>query len=103
MLTRDRTALVKIAIFYAIFIIFGSLVPFKANQLALGEAVQGFSHLEKLDFSIDNRSDWFTYFLLFIPLSYLLLNCCSAKQISIAARSPAHFNLWRFTVYFCWY
>ncbi|GAC31273.1 hypothetical protein GPLA_0354 [Paraglaciecola polaris LMG 21857] len=73
MLIRDRTTLIKITIFYAIFIIFGSFVPFNVNQLTFGEAVQGFSDLNKFDFAIVNRSDWFTNFLLFMPITYLLL------------------------------
>ena len=73
MLQRDKTFLKKLTLFYGIFVIFGSLVPFNVNQLPLADAVQAFYDLKKFDFGIVHRSDWFTNFLLFMPLSYLLL------------------------------
>ncbi|MEP7702667.1 VanZ family protein [Paraglaciecola sp. 25GB23A] len=58
---------------YGIFIVYGSFVPLNVNSLSFNEAVNQFWALQFLDFKIINRSDWFTNYLLFIPLSYALL------------------------------
>ena len=81
MLQRDKALLIKLTLFYAIFVIFGSLVPFNVNQLSMADAMQAFSQLKKLDFGIVNRSDWFTNFLLFMPLSYLLLFIIERQKV----------------------
>ena len=81
MLSRDKALLLKITLCYGIFVIFGSWVPFNFNSLSFGDAAHAFMELKKLDFSIVNRSDWFTNFLLFMPLSYLLF-ILSSRQSS---------------------
>ncbi|GAC23199.1 hypothetical protein GMES_0899 [Paraglaciecola mesophila KMM 241] len=86
MLSRDRALLLKITLCYGIFVIFGSWVPFNVNSLSFGDAVNAFMELNKFDFSIVNRSDWFTNFLLFMPLSYLLF-ILSSRQSSALART----------------
>lgn len=59
--------------FYALFIIYGSLVPLDFNNESLADAVEAFLLMPFLDFGIVSRADWFTNYLLFIPLSYALL------------------------------
>ncbi|QHJ11394.1 hypothetical protein FX988_01623 [Paraglaciecola mesophila] len=86
MLNRDRALLLKITLCYGIFVVFGSWVPFNFNSLPMSDAIQAFSELKKLDFAIVNRSDWFTNFLLFMPLFYLLL-VVSPKQSTLLART----------------
>lgn len=73
MLKRDKTTIAWILFFYSLFIFYGSLVPLHFNQLSVEQAVKLFSQLEKFDFHIINKSDWFTNFLLFMPVTYLLL------------------------------
>lgn len=60
-------------ILYSAFIVYGSFVPLNFNNLSYHEAIKQFWALPLLDFKIVNRSDWFTNYLLFIPLSYALL------------------------------
>jgi len=59
--------------FYALFVIYGSLVPLNFNNETLSAAVETFLLLPFFDFGIESRADWFTNYLLFIPLSYALL------------------------------
>ena len=72
MLARDKRTLIWIVFFYSLFIIYGSLVPLHFNQLTFSAAIDAFLHLKKTDLSIINKADWFTNFLLFMPLAYLL-------------------------------
>jgi VanZ family protein len=58
---------------YAVFVIYGSFVPLNFNNVSVDLALQQFLTLPFLDFTIVNRSDWFTNFLLLTPLSYGLL------------------------------
>ncbi len=85
-MNRDRSLLLKITLCYGIFVVFGSWVPFNFNSLSMSDAIQTFSDLKKLDFTIVNRSDWFTNFLLFMPLAYLLFTLCP-RQDATAART----------------
>ena len=68
-----RSLTIWFCAFYSLFVIYGSLVPLKFNGDSFSVAMQAFLQLRFLDFGIVNRSDWFTNYLLFIPLSYGLL------------------------------
>jgi glycopeptide antibiotics resistance protein len=68
-----RTFALWFCFLYGLFIVYGSFVPLNFNSLSYNEAIKQFWALPLLDFKIVNRSDWFTNYLLFIPLSYALL------------------------------
>jgi VanZ family protein len=68
-----RSTVLWFCFFYSVFVIYGSFVPFQFNDVSFELAVQQFLALPFLDFTIVNRSDWFTNFLLLIPLSYGLV------------------------------
>ena len=86
MLTRDKRTLTKLACFYSLFIIYGSLVPLHFNQLTFSAALDAFQHLNLIDISITNKSDWFTNFLLFMPLAYLLF-CIIPRSKNLLLRA----------------
>jgi VanZ family protein len=69
----SRSLKVWFCALYAVFIIYGSLVPLDFNNESLSDAVEAFLLLPFFDFDIGSRADWFTNYLLFIPLSYTLL------------------------------
>ncbi|MDP5133737.1 MAG: VanZ family protein [Paraglaciecola sp.] len=60
-------------LFYGLFVVYGSFVPLNFNDLPFEQALSQFLALPFFDFTIVNRSDWFTNYLLFIPLTYALL------------------------------
>jgi glycopeptide antibiotics resistance protein len=58
---------------YALFVIYGSLVPLKFQPLALDQAFEQFSKIFVLPLLVDSRTDVLTNVLLFIPLGYCWL------------------------------
>jgi glycopeptide antibiotics resistance protein len=58
---------------YALFVIYGSLVPLEFQPLALDEALDRFSEIFVFPLLVDSRTDVFTNVVLFIPLGYCWL------------------------------
>lgn len=55
---------------YAIFVVYGSLVPLQPNGLAWAEAVQRFSHIPFLSLGVASRADWIANGVLYAPLGF---------------------------------
>ncbi|TAK91092.1 MAG: VanZ family protein [Burkholderiaceae bacterium] len=60
------------ALGYAFFIVYGSLLPFDWNGLALAGAWENFQHIRFLKLGVGDRADWVANLLLYIPLGFLL-------------------------------
>ena len=58
---------------FALFAIYGSLVPFDVHPLPIDRAWSQFSSVLSGPVSIDSRTDFVTNVLLFVPLGYLML------------------------------
>lgn len=71
--------------FFFAFVIYGSLVPLQFNGLSFSEALQLFLSLDKGDIALTstNRADWFTNFLLMMPLLYTAMLLKSEKPLGI--------------------
>ncbi len=57
---------------YAIFIIYGSLVPLDYRSIPFEQALESFKHIRYLDLGPESRADWIANIILYIPLSFLL-------------------------------
>lgn len=62
------------ALFYLLFVIYGSLLPFDFNQRTFAEAWSLFSNIRFLNLGAASRADWIANILLYIPLAYLALD-----------------------------
>ena len=69
-----RKRLFYVAVVYTLFVIYGSLVPFKFEAIAFDAAWEQFWGLDFYDQALTTRSDWFANFLLFIPLNFLWMS-----------------------------
>src|SRR5687767_12761064 len=67
-----RSTYALLALAYAAFAIYGSLVPLKFRPIPLDQAIAQFSRAPYLDAGLDN-ADFVANILLFIPLAYLVL------------------------------
>jgi VanZ family protein len=65
--------LTLLSLFYAVLVVYGSLVPFQYRPVPWDEAIERFRHLPYLQLGIQSRSDWVANLLLFIPQAWLLL------------------------------
>jgi glycopeptide antibiotics resistance protein len=66
-----RSWLLIAAVFYLVFVIYGSLVPLRYQALPWDQAVARFLAMPYLALGIGSRADWVANLLLFIPLSFL--------------------------------
>lgn len=78
-----RWRLILFSVGFAIFVVYGSLVPLQLNAMSIAQAIDTFSDMDKFDASIVNRADWFTNFLLMMPLYYTLLLLQCHKSMSL--------------------
>ncbi len=58
---------------YAVFVVYGSLVPLQFHPRPFSEAWSHFLNIRYLRLGIASRADWMANILLFIPLSFLWL------------------------------
>lgn len=77
------------AVFFSLlaFVVYGSLVPLEFNQLSFSDALLQFVVLDKTDIAITqtNRADWFTNFLLMMPVLYSAMLLQSHKGLSLSS------------------
>ncbi|MEZ6139607.1 MAG: VanZ family protein [Zavarzinella sp.] len=66
---RHHYAFASIA--FALFIVYGSLVPFEAISLSFSTARIQFAEAMRTTFSFESRSDWVANILLYIPLGFV--------------------------------
>lgn len=69
------------------FVVYGSLVPLEFKELTFSDALLQFVTLDKTDIAITqtNRADWFTNFLLMMPVLYSAMLLQSHKGLSLSS------------------
>lgn len=68
-LSRGRIA--AAALLYALFVVYGSLIPFDWRARATADALAAFEAIPYLELGVASRADWVANILLYIPLSFL--------------------------------
>jgi VanZ family protein len=69
-----------ISALYAIFVIYGSLVPFGPKWIPLEEALRRYAQIPFLDLGIRSRADWVSNAILFIPLGFFCFGAISESS-----------------------
>ena len=72
--------IVKLAVIYLLFVVYGSWVPLNFSPLPLGDAFRQFSALQFADQAIDSATDWATNVILLIPFTFLLGHLIKLNQ-----------------------
>jgi glycopeptide antibiotics resistance protein len=73
-----------LALGLALFIVYGSLVPFHYIPLSWGEALDRFRIVCGKPIRINSRSDWLANFVLVLPLGYLLMGMLCSDRPKVA-------------------
>lgn len=68
---RIRGPLAALCLTYAVFVVYGSLVPLDFTPVPWDRAWHAFRHIPFLHLGIASRADWVANVLLFIPLGFL--------------------------------
>ncbi len=68
----DRWLLAHLALFYLLIIIYGSLLPFNANNLTFTDAWENFPNIPLLQLGVASRADLVANLLLYIPFGFLV-------------------------------
>ena len=79
-----RLALLALA--WAGFIVYGSLLPFEHNGLSWEQAWARFQDIPYLDLDVVTRADWVANILLYMPLAFALTGALALRLRSVAAR-----------------
>lgn len=66
-----RQTILRTWLFWILFVVYGSLLPFEHNGTTFAQAVERFSNIPYLDLGVVSRADWVANILLYIPMSYL--------------------------------
>lgn len=78
--------LLVLALAYAGFVVYGSLIPFDYRPRNFESALRAFEHIPYLRLGVASRADWVANILLYIPLAFLLVGAASSAR-SAAARA----------------
>jgi len=78
-LRSTRSRLIALALIYAGFIIYGSLLPFEFHALPLGDAWQKFLETPYLALGVMKRADWVANCVLYVPIGFLLSGALSSS------------------------
>jgi glycopeptide antibiotics resistance protein len=68
----------------ALFIVYGSLVPFVYRPATLGQAIELFAHIPWLDIDEEGRADWVANLVLYLPFGFLASGALSKKSTAVA-------------------
>ena len=68
---RSSPPLGLVICLYAVFVVYGSLVPLDFHPISLDEALQRFRAIRYLELGISSRADWVANLLLFVPLGFM--------------------------------
>ncbi len=79
-----RLALVALA--YAVFVVYGSLLPFDLRPLAWAQAWTRFQAIPYLELGVASRADWVANILLYVPLAFAATGAVTGAASSAAAR-----------------
>jgi VanZ family protein len=66
----STAGLAGFALCYALFIVYGSLLPFDYQPQPLNEALAEFSRIRYLELGVASRADWVANILLYVPLAF---------------------------------
>jgi VanZ family protein len=77
--------LLVLALAYAAFVVYGSLIPFELRPRSFEAALRAFQHIPYLRLGVASRADWVANILLYIPLAFLLTGAAASAR-SRAAR-----------------
>jgi VanZ family protein len=80
----ERFPSLAIALTYAGFVVYGSLVPLAFRARPLAEAWRAFLETPYLQLGIGSRADWVANILLYIPLGFLLAGALRGRRASPA-------------------
>jgi VanZ family protein len=80
MQTRLGPKLLLLAIAYAGFVVYGSLVPLDFRPRDFDAALQAFARTPYLDLGVASRADWVANILLYIPLAFLLTGAAAQAR-----------------------
>jgi len=80
-LRSARSRLFALALIYAGFIVYGSLLPFEFRALPLGDAWQKFLETPYLALGVMKRADWVANCVLYAPIGFLLSGALSSSAI----------------------
>lgn len=78
-----RLALVALA--YAVFVVYGSLLPFDFRPQPFGQAWTRFQAIPYLELGVASRADWVANILLYIPLAF----AATGAVVGAASSAPA--------------
>src|ERR1700730_14043255 len=59
------------AFVWAVFVVYGSLLPFDYTPQPFDLALEQFRHIALLDIGTGDRADWMANLLLYVPLAFL--------------------------------
>jgi len=68
---HSRGRIAAAALLYALFVVYGSLIPFDWRPQATADALAAFEAIPYLELGVASRADWVANILLYIPLSFL--------------------------------
>ena len=58
---------------YVLFVVYGSLIPFRLREASLEQALEIFARIPYLSLGVASRADWIANGLLYIPLAFLAM------------------------------
>lgn len=58
---------------YLLFVVYGSLIPFRLRDKSLAEAIELFANIRYLSLGVGSRADWIANGLLYLPLAFLAM------------------------------
>jgi VanZ family protein len=82
--SRVAANLLLIALAYAAFVVYGSLIPFEYRPRSFDAAVQAFQRIPYLRLGVASRADWVANVLLYIPLAFLLTGAAASARSATA-------------------
>ncbi|MGH7893181.1 MAG: VanZ family protein, partial [Candidatus Binatia bacterium] len=75
--------LLALALAYAAFVIYGSLIPFEIRPRSFDAALRAFSQIPHLRLGVASRADWVANILLYIPLAFLLAGAAASARSAV--------------------
>lgn len=78
-----RVLLALAALVYAVFVFYGSLVPFDYKPLLWSEALARFNAIPFLALGVGSRADWVANLILYIPVGFLLMGALGGRSVAL--------------------
>ena len=68
----------------ALFIIYGSLVPFVYRPASFAQGLYQFAHIKWLDLGIESRADWVANLVLYVPFGFFVCGALGRRRMLAA-------------------